>query len=311
MNAILTGRNFDGRNSARDNSIKKIIAKCFAVFLGLLVCLTSYSIPVYAANSIDTEPAVLEALSHEGERRYPTNNWWSDGNGDDGAWWCARFASKVFVDVGLGDLIGAFSRAAGNKYGHGFQFPEQWWDWYITAGRAKPRNSGYIPKRGDLVFFDWKGNDGSKPISADNHVAIVLSVNDNKIRTIDGNFSIAGVELVRRSSYNLTYKCIVGYGDNHPSLLQITSPTEGQTIDLLAGGLSIKWVPQTGVNVTYSLYIRDISEKNACYIYEWFNATNHTVPSKFLKRNRTYNIAVRSTDSYGNERWSVVRVRLR
>ena len=68
--------------------------------------------------------------------------------------------------------------------------------------RSQYQDSSYIPKTGDLVFFDW-GDGGIC-----DHVGIVNKVENGKLYTIEGNCRNA----VRQVSYSLPNECIIGYG---------------------------------------------------------------------------------------------------
>ena len=60
------------------------------------------------------------------------------------------------------------------------------WDYYNGKGLIKTKSSGYTPKPGDLIFFDW-GGDGKGDPNKYEHVEIVEYVDSNGIHTIGGN----------------------------------------------------------------------------------------------------------------------------
>ena len=72
----------------------------------------------------------------------------------------------------------------------------------------------YIPKQGDIIFFDWSqswdGNFSNIVIGNGviDHVGIVEKVEDGKVYTIEGNSS----DDVRSRNYSLNNCKIVGYG---------------------------------------------------------------------------------------------------
>ena len=55
--------------------------------------------------------------------------------------------------------------------------------WFTNKGRYHKASSGYSPKQGDLVFFDWSSNGSSQ------HVGIVDYVSGTSVYTIEGNCS--------------------------------------------------------------------------------------------------------------------------
>lgn len=74
--------------------------------------------------------------------------------------------------------------------------------WFQETGRWHDANSGYIPKPGDIIFFDWQ-RDGTC-----DHVGIVESCDGVTVRTVEGNASNA----VGRRGYPVTSTQILGYG---------------------------------------------------------------------------------------------------
>ena len=65
------------------------------------------------------------------------------------------------------------------------------------------QQKGYVPKEGDIIFFDWEV-DGQV-----NHVGIVEKVENNIIYTIEGNSTN---DTCRQQQYLLNSDLIYGYG---------------------------------------------------------------------------------------------------
>ena len=78
----------------------------------------------------------------------------------------------------------------------------------IPNNLYKLRTSGYSPKPGDLIFFNW-----SKKTATLDHVGLVEKVEGNLVYTIEGN-SKGGYTTygVRHKSYQLSSAYIIGYG---------------------------------------------------------------------------------------------------
>lgn len=80
--------------------------------------------------------------------------------------------------------------------------------WLIPKGIWKLRSSGYVPKPGDLIMFNW-----NKVMTKVQHVGMVEKVVGSTVYTIEGNskngYPDAGV---RHKSYALNSAYIVGYG---------------------------------------------------------------------------------------------------
>lgn len=95
--------------------------------------------------------------------------------GDD---WCAGFVSAVAGECGniSKDLVP--SEVSVNKMTQAF----------IDAGNYQTADSGYEPKAGDIVFYDWQeGSEGTDPVSSADHVGIVKSNEGGKLTVIEGN----------------------------------------------------------------------------------------------------------------------------
>ena len=88
--------------------------------------------------------------------------------------WCDIFVTTMFMKAGLSDLIG---RECGvERHINIFKNKGIW------LGKS-------LPKVGDIVTYDWDGNNFA------DHIGIVESVKDGKITTIEGNTRISGSKL--------------------------------------------------------------------------------------------------------------------
>ena len=72
----------------------------------------------------------------------------------------------------------------------------------------------YIPKPGDIIFFDWIDKDTGEQDGISDHTGIVKNVDieNNKVHTIEGNSGDA----VKEQEYDLNNIQIVGYGTINP-----------------------------------------------------------------------------------------------
>jgi len=105
--------------------------------------------------------------------------------------WCAIFVSWVAEQCGYIDA-GIIPRFSGCQ--------EQGIPWFQVRGQWQGR--GYVPKTGDIIFFDWESDGRS------DHVGIVERVDGEHVYTIEGNTS----DSVARRSYSLNSNVICGYG---------------------------------------------------------------------------------------------------
>uniref|UniRef100_UPI001E3E4E5D peptidoglycan-binding protein n=1 Tax=Clostridium haemolyticum TaxID=84025 RepID=UPI001E3E4E5D len=111
--------------------------------------------------------------------------------GLDGNSWCAMFVSWCANEAGiLNRTVPKYASCANGA------------EWYKSKERYKTRESGYIPKTGDVIFFNR--NNGI------HHTGIVVSYSGGTVYTIEGNSSNA----VSRRNYSLDNHQINGYGVN-------------------------------------------------------------------------------------------------
>ena len=91
--------------------------------------------------------------------------------------WCATFVSAVAMECGLTDIMPV-------ECGCGYMI-----SLYQKLGRWQEKD-GYIPKAGDVIFYDW--DDGADYASTDNtgrpeHVGIVTAADGGTVTVIEGN----------------------------------------------------------------------------------------------------------------------------
>ncbi len=104
--------------------------------------------------------------------------------------WCAVFVSWVFNQAGyLNTAVPKFSTC------HTQGVP-----WFKSMGLWKEK--GYIPKAGDVIFFDWE-QDGHT-----DHVGIVEKSDEKNVYTVEGNSR----DEVKQKKYSINSKYIYGYG---------------------------------------------------------------------------------------------------
>ena len=123
--------------------------------------------------------------------------------------WCAAFVSAVGRDFGV-------------------VLPEcscpKMIEKYKAAGKWQPK--GYSPKAGDIVFYDWNGDNCS------DHVGIVCEVEGSRLKIIEGNISNS----VAYRSIDTDYPHIIGYAT--PFVVAAYRQTEGLSVELSLPRLS-------------------------------------------------------------------------
>mgnify|MGYP003533107425 FL=1 len=91
--------------------------------------------------------------------------------------WCAMFVSWCFWHAG--------SKLPAIRTAKGFAYCPDIVNWAKKNGCWRPSSSSYVPKRGDIVLFDFIGRPS--------HVGIVTGLTaDGRVATIEGNTNAAG-----------------------------------------------------------------------------------------------------------------------
>ena len=91
--------------------------------------------------------------------------------------WCATFVSAIAIECGLADIMPV-------ECGCGYMIAR-----YKALGRWR-EDENYIPKAGDVIFYDWQdGKDFARTdnLGAPEHVGIVTGAADGIISVIEGN----------------------------------------------------------------------------------------------------------------------------
>lgn len=109
--------------------------------------------------------------------------------------WCAGFVSAVAQKLGLTEYI----------------YPEcgcgPMIALYQKAGRWM-ENDAYVPKPGDVIFYDWQDSGVGDNMGVSDHVGIVINISGNVINIIEGNCGNA----VQYTARQVNGQYIRGYG---------------------------------------------------------------------------------------------------
>ena len=109
--------------------------------------------------------------------------------------WCAATVSAVAIKLGYTDIIPTEVSCG------------QMIALFQKIGRWEESDS-YIPKPGDIIFYDWDDNGVGDNTGWSDHVGIVEEVNGNTITVIEGNYN----NRVQRRMMAVNGKYIRGYG---------------------------------------------------------------------------------------------------
>ena len=109
--------------------------------------------------------------------------------------WCAYFISWCASQAGIPSSIVPRLGNCGTLT-----------DWYQSRSLYYSRSSGYIPKPGDMVFFNWSGGTSAQ------HIGIVTGVSGNNLYTIEGNTGGSEGYMCNGRTRNLSASYVIGYG---------------------------------------------------------------------------------------------------
>lgn len=115
--------------------------------------------------------------------------------GDSTGAWCAYFVSWCATQAGIPtSIVPRLGNCAATVR------------WYTNHGRYYPASSGYIPKTGDIVFFNWSHGSVAK------HIGIITGVSGTTVYTIEGNTDSSVGYRCAGKARSMTAGYITGYG---------------------------------------------------------------------------------------------------
>lgn len=142
------------------------------------------------------EDFIKTALAEVGVReeknnKIKYNDWYYGGSVSGSCYgWCSVFISWCAHKCGIGTDIIPRTNYCPTMVSK-----------FKKTGYKTP-SDGYVPKPGDIIFFDFDKNGSA------NHVGIVISVSGSKITTVEGNSNNAVRKIIR----NTGDENILGYG---------------------------------------------------------------------------------------------------
>lgn len=201
--------------------------------------------------------------------------------------WCATFVSFVAIKASLTDIM---PRECG--CGAMIQL-------YQRLGRWV-ENDAYIPQIGDIVMYDWNDTGKSDCIGYPEHVGIIVSINGNTMKVIEGNKNHAvGYRTLSVNGRYIRGYCIPDYASK-----ATTAPTKKQTEYAASFLKSVAGTYETTANLNFRTGAgtkKDIicvipkGDKVTCYGYyttvnntKWYLVAYKTltgfVSSKYLSK---------------------------
>ncbi len=141
----------------------------------------------------ELHPSTGEVLDPESQIAGYTK--YGDSFGYSTGEWCAYFVSWCARNAGIStSVVPRLGNCAASV------------EWYKKHSVYRPANSGYVPKAGDIVFFNWSGGATAK------HVGIVTGVSGNNVYTIEGNTGPGRGNRCMAKTRKRSAGYIVGYG---------------------------------------------------------------------------------------------------
>lgn len=199
----------------------KKIKELLAMLLVVLVILSQSSL---VANAVGSSQIIDKVISiAENEVGYTASSSYSkygEWYGYQGGW-CTTFVIWSFYQAGEALDVSLYGKIVPNGGNCNSMI-----SWFNNKGRYHTSESGYTPKRGDLVFFDWSGNGSSQ------HVGIVTGVSGSTIYTVEGNCSGSVKERKYTEDGSKPYNnisAIMGYGNPDYSSVSGNSSSKPET----------------------------------------------------------------------------------
>lgn len=138
---------------------------------------------------LDSSGRPISSSSDGGYTKY------GDSFGEPNGAWCAYFISWCASKAGIPSSIVPRLGNCGSLI-----------DWYRGRSIYYSRSSGYIPKPGDMVFFNWDGGSSAQ------HIGIVTGVSGGNLYTIEGNTGGAEGYMCDGRTRELNGSYVLGYG---------------------------------------------------------------------------------------------------
>lgn len=180
----------------------------------------SIVVTVYGIPNVDYAARLVKVATEElGYREGPNNDT------KYGAWynlnyeaWCAMFVSWCCNQAGIStDIVPKYCGCTAGM------------QWFMDRGLFQARESGYIPKAGDITFYRDRGLTSM----TSTHTGIVYAATKTTVYTIEGNTS----DMCAKRSYSLNSDYILGYGtplypefDGEPATFTPGNPESGENL---------------------------------------------------------------------------------
>lgn len=178
--------------------MKRKLSKSLSIILTMTIVISAIIIAPVTVSAAGTANDIVNVANGEvGVSGSPNKyTYWLGSIGGSYSYaWCHAFVSWCANQAGAGDKVPRIASCASGV------------SWFKSKNEWKSRSSGYTPKAGDIIYFDY-GSNGTY-----DHVGIVTSSSGGRVYTIEGNARNAvKVNGGYSNGYSLSNTDILGYG---------------------------------------------------------------------------------------------------
>lgn len=178
--------------------MKRKLSKSLSIILTMTIVISAIIIAPVTVSAAGTANDIVNVANGEvGVSGSPNKyTYWLGSIGGSYSYaWCHAFVSWCANQAGAGDKVPRTASCASGV------------SWFKSKNEWKSRSSGYTPKAGDIIYFDY-GSNGTY-----DHVGIVTSSSGGRVYTIEGNARNAvKVNGGYSNGYSLSNTDILGYG---------------------------------------------------------------------------------------------------
>ena len=178
--------------------------------------------------------------------------------------WCATTVSAAAIEVGYTDIIP--TECSCSRMIKLLQQKDIWQE-----------NDAYVPKKGDIIFYDWQDSGVGDNVGNPDHVGMVEKCEGNIIVVIEGNKN-DGVE---RRSIQVNGKNIRGYGtpryDSETAYIKPVTPKKpkyGIDISACQNNVDFKKVKDSGIEFVILRSTTKNNQPDAKFEQYYRDATN-------------------------------------
>lgn len=170
--------------------------------------------------------------------------------------WCATFVSAMAKLCGITKIVAPECSC------------QKQIDLFKQMG-AFVENDSYVPSAGDIIYYDWQDSGTGDNTGWADHVGIVVGVNGNKIRVIEGNMNDA----VNYRNIDVNGKFIRGFAvPKYASIAEKENPVVAKSETEIAKEWAIKnGVFKGDANGEYNWKKEITREQIAIVLYRLFN----------------------------------------